>query len=290
MVDESTRADTILLTTHRDDLVQGRIGQGLEKLLQTPVDVAEFDELEFVIDDEVEVFWKGTEIGDYIKIIIYGGVSRLLRITHPLAIALKSRNLDVYTSGAENFKGLDKLTQNVFFSINDIPIPKTYFAAPEKMVERAGEVVGFPMILKDILASQGERNYLIKTQADLESKLNEMQENRFIAQQYIKNDGDMRILINSKHDVFAFTRHAKPGLHINNTSAGATAEAVEDAPQTLLAHAKTIIEELKMPLLGIDVIDRDGQYYFLEANVQPMIFTGALVEAKRLVLKSAINS
>ena len=47
---------------------------------------------------------------------MYGSVSRMLRIAHPLALALKHNNVDSFTSGAENYKGVDKLSQNVLYS------------------------------------------------------------------------------------------------------------------------------------------------------------------------------
>lgn len=280
--------DTLIITTHRKDLVQGEIGDGVARLLKKPVDVAQFDEIEFVLDDDVEVLWKQKKLESYNKIIMYGGVSRLLRIAHPLAIALKAKGVDVFTSSAENYRGVDKLTQNTTFALNGFKIPKTYYGRPQNLLKNAASYVGFPMILKDILSSQGERNYLVHSQDELDEKLIDMEQDRYIAQEYIENDGDLRVLINASGDTCTFKRSASDGGHLNNTSAGGGAELI-NAPEGLIEECQRLLNVMEIELSGIDVIRRGNVSYFLEANLQPMIFTGAFPEKKREVFRKAIS-
>ncbi len=287
MVAKST---TLLITTHRDDYVQGNIGEGLEGLLEHKVDVAEFHEIEFLIDKDIDILWRGESILGYNNIIMYGGISRLLRLTHPLAIALRALHENVYTSGAENFRGVDKLTQGVFFALNNIPVPRTYFASPQNICKNAENMIGFPLVLKDILSSQGERNFLITNQKELVNRMQDMESDRYIAQEFIENEGDMRVLINAGGKYVAFRKRAVDGSHLNNTSAGAEATLLAAVPDDLLGLCRRVVVAMNMPLLGIDVIERDGQYYFLEANTQPLIFTGAFPDKKQAVLLDSLRS
>lgn len=279
----------LLITTHRDDLVQGRLDEGIAEILNRPIDCAIFEEIEFIIEDGVTLLWNKIDLRSYDKIVMYGGVGRILRIAHPIAHVLKSWGVDAYTSGAETFRGLDKLSQNVYFSTLGVPVPKTYFASPEKIITNAEKILGFPLILKDILSSQGERNYLVKSQAELEAKLNEMATDRYIAQQYIENDGDIRVLISADGDTFAFRRQSVEGTHLNNTSQGASAELVDSLSDALLDYCRTIVGNFGLPLLGIDVIERGEKYYFLEANTQPQILRGAFIEAKKDFFKEVLQ-
>ena len=289
MVEGPDQARILLITAHRDEHVQGQIDRGLAGALGESVDVAEFFEIEFLIDKKVEIRWRGKDVSSYEKIIMYGGVGRLLRVAHPLALTLLANGQDLFTSGAENYRGLDKLSQNVYFALDGIPIPKTYYAAPDLLVNNAPDIIGFPLVLKDILASQGERNYLIRSQQEFEEKRTDMQKDRYIAQEYIKNKGDVRVLINNKGSMFAFKRSAVEGTHLNNVTKGASVERIDDLPEDLVGYCVKIIKNFNAPLLGIDVIERDGKCYFLEANTQPAIFSGDFIGEKSNVLLRSVT-
>ena len=281
---------TLLITFRREDKVQGNIGRGIMDLLDEEMMVAQYDELEFIMSsDELNVRWGEHSVPDFKKVIMYGAIGRNLRIAHPLANILLAKGVDVFTSGAEDYLGLDKLSQNVFFCLNDVPIPKTYYASPQNLIESAGNVLGFPMIVKDILSSQGERNYLVQDQDQLHEMHSELQQDRYIAQEFIENDGDIRLLISSAGEQLAFIRRAKEGSHLNNTSAGAEAILLDAIPEEVVTLGSTILEAINSPILGIDILSADKGYFVLEANRQPQIFTGAFIDEKKQIFKRVIE-
>ena len=280
--------NTLVITSYRDDLVQGKIGNGVEELLGQKVDVAEFGEIEFLLGNAVEMLWQGKSLTSYNKIIMYGGVTRLLRIAHPLAVALQGLGVDVFTSSAENYRGVDKLTQYVQMSLAGFSIPKTYFANAENLLKHAETQIGFPMIVKDILNSRGENNFLIKNQSELDRLKDKLTEDRYVAKKYIENDGDIRVLMNDQGDHFAYKRTATDGSHLNNIAQGA--EVMEYTPsKELVDECARLLTCMNLHLGGIDVIVTSDAHYFLEANVQPVVFHGEFAKAKQRVVANLLT-
>lgn len=279
--------------------VRGRTIQALKldmtaamsALFDEQFDSAYFDEIEFYLEpDKIGIRWNGNNAEDYNKVIMFGGAGMALRVSHPLSIALRFIGVDVFTSGTELFRGVDKLTQNVNFVTQGVKIPKTFFGNAQTMIENAGDFVGFPMVVKDIMANRGERNYLVRNQSQLEEMRKELEEGRFIAQEFIPNNGDFRVLMSATDEVLVIKRQAQPGSHLNNTSQGGGAELIDNPPAELLAQAKQILQESGMPLLGIDAIEHNGAFYFLEINMQPQIFRGVFIEEKVALFKRTIDS
>lgn len=263
----------------------------MSALFDEPFDSAYFDEIEFYLQpNDIRIMWNGNNLADYNKVIMFGGAGMALRISHPLANALEYIGVDVFTSGTELFRGVDKLTQNVNFVSKGVLIPKTYFGNAQSMIDHAGEFVGFPMVVKDIMANRGERNYLVKSQTQLDEMREELLEGRFIAQEFIPNDGDFRVLLSTTDEVLVIKRLAQPGSHLNNTSQGGGAELIDSPPSGLIEQSKQILLDSGMPLLGVDAIERDGKFYFLEINMQPQIFRGVFIEEKATLFKRTIEA
>jgi glutathione synthase/RimK-type ligase-like ATP-grasp enzyme len=94
----------------------------------------------------------------------------------------------------------------------------------------------------------------------------------FLAQQYIPNDGDYRLLFFGSELVVRYRRNAAGG-HLHNYAHGATMHSVpaDDLPASAVAAARDIVQASGLTVAGIDMVidSATGQYYFLEINAQP---------------------
>ncbi len=288
------RANTLIICADRHDPTHIPAGssqtQEFRQLLGEPVDVAQFDEIEFLLSpQEVKILWNNCELTSYKRIILFSGVKAWLRIAHPLARALRHLEVNAYTNDAERYPGVDKLTQYVELAILGLPFPKTYFASARMLAKGASKHLPFPLVVKDILASQGNNNFLvhdIKELADVRPKLTQ---DRYVAQEYIQSASDIRVLINASGDWFAFSRASQTGDYRHNTSKGAQAERVMELPKSLIQDCEKILHTMNLSLAGIDIIPTPrGEYVFLEVNTSPMIFTGAFVPEKMAWFKKSL--
>lgn len=279
-----------LQNTHVED---GRTlaGEFTQLLHSDEVTVRNLVDVEFwFCDGDVTVSVDGTLITDFNYVILFGGVSRNFRIAYPLAKILDSCGVEFFDQGILSYRGVDKLAQYAELQSAGVKIPNTFFASAAKLAS-SGEKIGFPFILKDILASQGNHNYLVKSQSQLLKLLND-EERSYVAQEYIPNDGDVRVLINKQREMFAFKRSAVEGTHLNNTSRGGLASplATTDLPEALRRDCITIVDSHENQIIGIDAIISGSNHCILEVNTQPQIFSGALVERKKEFYRRSINA
>jgi glutathione synthase/RimK-type ligase-like ATP-grasp enzyme len=111
---------------------------------------------------------------------------------------------------------------------------------------------------------------------------------------YIKNDSsDIRIIIGDGKPVFAFRRHGSKGSHLNNISAGGSAEILEmdKLSQSLIEDSQKLAKSLKKELCGIDfMFDIDKNHFiFLEANTTPQLVNGIFAEDKLKALSEVLG-
>lgn len=188
----------------------------------------------------------------------------------------------------------NKLAQTVVFLEQGVDFIATYYSANQKLlVEYAGETLGYPFILKANKASHGDSNYLIKSAKEAQNALQQEPETDFIVQEFCPNECDYRLLLVGD-EALLFERRAGAGTHLNNTSKGGSATAIDTGrlPEQTILEAKQLAKKLGLKIAGFDIIPKLGtaELYFLEINFQPQLRTGALLAEKQALIRSLFAS
>jgi glutathione synthase/RimK-type ligase-like ATP-grasp enzyme len=182
----------------------------------------------------------------------------------------------------------DKVTQNILFLEYGAPFLKTLYCPDNsRLIFEAEKTFGHPYILKALIASHGDHNYLIRSRQEAEQILADDQGIDFLAQEFCPNDHDYRLLILGKRHLL-FKRQGGDRTHLNNTSKGGRAIQVSRVlPEQIVDQSEELAKALGLMIAGVDIIQhRDtGELYFLEVNVQPQLRTGAFLPEKKVLIR-----
>ena len=205
-----------------------------------------------------------------------------------IAEYLQEVNVPFVCSELKDYIPQTKLTQLARLARAGLPIPKSVFLPHEMWLSHYEQVqrdLGSPFIFKAIDARGGNSNFLIDTRQAFEKVLSENQELIFVAQTFIANSSDLRVLIIDKQIQLVIRRQRKDNsTHLNNTSQGGNAEILplhELAPESQ-AMALQAAALMKREIAGVDVMFEDGtgDPYILEVNASPQVATGAFIDEK----------
>lgn len=189
-----------------------------------------------------------------------------------------------------NHIALSKVTQFVRLSQAGIPIAKTllmhstnYTNHFDALVER----LGVPFIFKSTDGSGGDENYLINSRSELEAAVTAYPSLHFVAQSFIANDSDLRVLIVGSKIELIIKRTRAGDSHLNNTSQGGAAElvSVESLPEAHHQIALRAAEAMGREVAGVDLMfeSGSGNPYVLEVNASPQIGSGAFMKEKTAI-------
>ncbi len=201
-----------------------------------------------------------------------------------IAEYLKSKNVRFVASAYADRRAISKVAQMFQFASIGCRVPKTVTGHNSHIPELIEKHLQYPVVCKAVNASHGRDNYLVKNKEELLEILSKSPDLTFMAQEFIKNDGDYRILIVGDEHLIIH-RQAIEGSHLNNTSAGASAKLVDakDVPAEVIKQAHDIARTTHYEITGVDaIISTDtGKHYFLEINSQPQLLTGAVTAEKQ---------
>lgn len=164
-----------------------------------------------------------------------------------------------------------------------IATPRTVYASPKHVADVvSSELVQYPMVIKAANGEKGQNNYLVKTAAAARKVIAEQPEIDWIIQDFIPNDGDWRVQVYGGEPAMVIKRKGSGASHLNNTSAGGTAELFEHkkVPTAVLDLAVKAAEVMDLAVSGVDVIvDKEtGRKAILEVNQGSQVVTGAHIE------------
>lgn len=161
--------------------------------------------------------------------------------------------------------------------------PHTFYGELSEMKRRFAEF-GSQAILKDNEGSKGRLNFLVKSPEEIQKIHDDNPGVKFVLQEFIPNDGDLRILVFGDKPVMAINRKANTSSHLNNTSQGGLAEvlSLESVSQDILEISKKAAKIIKLQVAGVDVMidSRSGAVYLLEVNNAPQVSSGSFVDVK----------
>lgn len=286
----------ILLISRRDDRPSYDTAESMFRVLQTTTSSIEYswcflEEVAFCFDGkklQVIDTRNDRDLTAYDGIFLLGWFKFRNHEEVAMGIALygRAKGIKVLNTEALHNRSHGKLSQYVLSALNDVPTPAFVFVIDHDtlpaVVDRAQ--LACPIIMKSITGSRGNFNYLLRGTESLQQALTVNSAKAFVAQSFVPNDGDYRLLVMGGKVVLAIHRLAQMHTHLNNTSQGAVARIVDlhTLPGAMLTDAAKVSRLLHREVTGVDMImHRDsGKYFFLEANNMPQLSTGSFVDEK----------
>jgi RimK family alpha-L-glutamate ligase len=144
-----------------------------------------------------------------------------------------------------------------------IEVPKTLYGSLFYLRDNASRCFGFPLIIKGSGGDRGTRVFKADNQEELdklvlELRTSEVEEGkRYMAQEYIPNDGDYRILVLGKKVLGVMKRISQSHEEFrNNYSAGGKVEVAE-LPEYIKELAVKAADVCGLWVAGVDVAFKD---------------------------------
>jgi len=229
----------------------------------------------------------GFELKDYDLIILRGKLRQELDLVIAISNYAEINNIPLFND-YKNSRNISKVVQAVTFYKLGLPFPRTLYG-PIDYLEQLIKNGSFklPFIYKSRFGAHGNNNFLINKF----SQISKSDSYGMIAQEYIPNDCDYRILIIGEQHL-VIKRQSASKSHLNNTSKGGSATLVKDFDKDIITKCHELAKISAMATAGVDVIIdiKTGRHYFLEINSQPQLQTGAFVKEKQALVGDLIKS
>lgn len=178
-----------------------------------------------------------------------------------------------------------KLAEMVLLTADNVSYPHSYYVHDNAKIvalwewAHAAHALVFPVVVKAIVASKGEDNFLVRSLDELAS-LPLKSECTYIMQEFIANDKDYRALVfNNNVELVIERRRQNADTHLNNTAQGADAATVslDDLPADFAVVTVQAARSLgRGDFAGVDLlVDEDtGKVVVLEVNKTPHLALG----------------
>ncbi len=161
----------------------------------------------------------------------------------------------------------DKIRQTAIFQMLDIPHPETRVFYGKSQQKKITVYFEFPFIAKQARgSSMGQGVFLIHDTKELEAYIANCPGPAYI-QEYYPIDRDMRIIIIGKQIALAYWRVAQPGEFRTNVHQGGQIR-FDPLPMEALDLALNTAKLCGWDDVGIDIIEHEGRFSILEANVK----------------------
>ena len=269
------------------------------------ITTATYDDLVFRLGgkegNRITIGDQGVDIADFAFVFFKSsGIKGHLDIAASVASYLFNRHVEFIDQAVINYPSSSKLFQYVYLSDHGIRVPRSLFMSPVQLArnfEKCVAELGMPFILKNTLSSKGEYNYLVGSRHDFDriiAQTNDL-DIRVVAQQYIDNDHDYRLLVFGRQvGLVICRRRLDHRTHLNNTSKGAVASLMDlnEVPLAIVRRSVAAAQGLGLQIAGSDFM-RDKHtklWYCLEVNKAPQLYGGAFVEQKLAALAKYLQS
>jgi glutathione synthase/RimK-type ligase-like ATP-grasp enzyme len=229
---------------------------------------------------KVDVPGTGKDITDF-DFVFFQRWMRLPQHALALAVRLDQAGVPFMSLQVGHQIAMSKLAELAMFVHDDVFVPKTVVAPMDALRSMAkGNKLPFtyPFILKDIDASMGTNNFLIRNFDELTDKQDRLRASSFMAQEFIPNDCDYRFVVVDGTILYVLRRSRDAGSHLNNTSQGGmgafvdVTEFSDEVIDTVMRAAKAVG---RGDYAGVDIIvTEEGHACVLEVNRSPAIQTG----------------
>ena len=144
-----------------------------------------------------------------------------------------------------------------------IDVPRSIYGSLQFLRQEAGNYFKFPFIIKGSGGDRGTRVYKVDSQRELDELVVSLRPveisegRRFMAQEYIENDGDYRVLVLGEKVLGVMKRSSQSKTEFrNNYSAGGKVE-VADLPDSIKELAVKAAHVCGLMVAGVDVAFRN---------------------------------
>lgn len=232
------------------------------------------------------LYAKNDTVSSFERIVI-GAIGENVQLESCLEECANACGIPCFRYGAPTFRN-NKLLQTMRMKKFGIPQIKTVIA-------RAGSVkaaslvreLKLPVVSKIIDGSQGKGVQKHDTKEQLEAFLKKKPDGLFIFQEFIPNNGDVRMLFVKTKLVYAMVRRSqKKSEFRNNISLGGKEEYIDPDPE-MMAIAARCIQAMKFDASGVDMIQHKDtkEWFVLEINSAPQFMDDKVDDFCRAVME-----
>jgi len=231
-------------------------------------------------DKRIKLFYKDIDLKDF-RVIFFRTIGSNWQIARLMCQYLEGRIKEgkvkivdpAVVSGQKYLAA--KLPQTLVLKKAGLPVPKTFYGKLESLLPKGSRYLSFPMIVKRSMGNQGKEVYLAKDREELSNLIDRLEKEgdfkKFLAQEFIPNQGDLRLYVLGK-EVITTVRRMRVGNEEfrNNLSQGGEAIVVKPKEE-IEKIALQAAEVLKLGFAGVDIALRkkDEFPFILEVNRSP---------------------
>ncbi|HSW85344.1 MAG TPA: RimK/LysX family protein [Candidatus Saccharimonadales bacterium] len=293
--------DVLLLSMTHKPVIENFVKNLQQQGRKLKLTYATYDDLSFKVggaSNQITLSKSGRDIASF-GLVYFKTYTRHVDLAGTAAAYLKKRGITFIDDVLSNIPATNKIHQYMILSDNNIAVPLTLLVLPEQLLKSykyLEDQLKLPFILKDAQGSKGEHNYLIKDQASFKKACKSLAllNRECIAQEFIENDEDYRVLVFGTKIELVIKRARKTRkTHLNNTSQGAKATLVKSSvlPANIQTASLSAAKLLNRQIAGVDFIqdNRSGLWYCLEVNYGPQLATGTFTAEKQKALAAYLE-
>ncbi len=196
------------------------------------------------------------------------------------------RDNDVYTQLDSDSLAIASNKFHMMKVIADggLPVPKSTYTLSTKETERAGNMLGYPAVIKIISGYGGKGVMKADEQSDIGPITDTLTlfEQDICLQEFIDNPGeDIRVIVVGD-DTYAYKRVGGDEEFRSNISTGGNREKI-DPSEEMIEASKGAAALTGLDIAGIDIIEdesEEGKFYIGEINASPGVEgTGEVIPA-----------
>lgn len=167
---------------------------------------------------------------------------------------LQSRGIKTFNNVLTNKTANDKYLTYDFLKENNFPYIETYLDL--------SKIKSFPCIMKSVSGHGGQEVFFVKDLKEVNRIKGEHPNLKFIYQEFLENDGDVRIYMLNGEAVVAIKRKSNKDYR-NNYSLGGEVELYEPSKEMVDVAVK-VANLLKADLIGVDFLLTDSNFKIIE--------------------------
>lgn len=194
------------------------------------------------VDEEKALEYVSSNKVDF---VIYRGRNYLL------VEELENRGIKTFNNVLTNKTANDKYLTYEFLKENNLPYIETYL-----------EPKSFPCIMKSVSGHGGQEVFFVKTIEEVNKIKTEHHNLKFIFQEFLENNGDVRIYVLNQKVVVSIKRKSQVDYR-NNYSLGGEVELFEPS-QEMVDSAIKVATLLEADFVGVDFLLTKNGYKIIE--------------------------
>lgn len=234
-----------------------------------PTVLATFNDITITFNTEVTVVVKGHDLSDF-GAVYFRTISDYHDLRLLIAHKAYEKKIPVFDPALAwpNIYNSSKAYDYLLLKERNLPIIPTVALLGSNI--HASQTSNYPLIIKDAYGKQGIGAYKVENYDELLALEPKLKNNTYLLQEFIPNDGDVRILVLKNQILGAIKRSASGNEFRNNVSQGGSTivfPTTENMNQIALESAKA----LGYFLAGIDLIfdQTQQQWLIMEVNRGP---------------------